>query len=540
MLAATLTCAVAAPAQESLTCGVPVLGTLAPGGKNSYRITTHPGVSMVVQASALSPELGTRRMRLVGAGDPRTTCTGILEFSGQLEETLTLEVDQCTGTSGGTYALTLSVVSGGSDNCGNPLPCGATPDGTEFLVPGEVDSFEAALTAGVPANFKVNYLDPGDFQAPLLTLYDPRGRTNLMQRSFTGSLSITPAMDGIYTALVSAYGSPMRRAYRMELSDAFCKKGPTITHFGIIDPAGVPLPPIAYDPAGRPIFNYETGQGLSLVAEARAGSNRVRPGESTIPDSTGDPDVQMILSQAIGDGSAAVCDTVEPNIGGVPATVPFSFDESPAARDHIHDLGCRFDDGKGRRLGRRDPLEACTFTGQNFGYSFVDQNSTIQYCTSRFESAWALAEGDTTVAAQVKDLAGNFGETREIVVRIGDPQPPTFTPTPTATPRTPTRTATRPFTQTPQRTETATRTPTDRRTPTITPTPDPSLCAGDCGNNRVVTVDEIVVMLNIAVGSTSLDDCRAGDADGDGNIFIGDLLKAVNRLLGSCPPLPGL
>jgi hypothetical protein len=49
-----------------------------------------------------------------------------------------------------------------------------------------------------------------------------------------------PAMDGIYTTLVSAYGSPMRRAYRMELSDAFCKKGPTITHFGIIDPAGVP------------------------------------------------------------------------------------------------------------------------------------------------------------------------------------------------------------------------------------------------------------------------------------------------------------
>lgn len=528
----------AAPAQELLTCGVPALGTLAPGGKNTYRITTRPGVEVVIQSSAVSPELGTRRMRLIGAGPPKTTCTGILQFTGQSEEALTLEIEQCGGTTGGTYTLTLNVVSDDPDNCGWPLGCGATPAGTEFLVPGEVDSFQVALTGGQPADLKVNYLVPGEPNAPLLSIYDPDGHE--ITRSFTGALKVTPAADGIYTGLVSAYGEPMRRAYRMEFSDASCANGPTITHFGIIDPAGIPLDPIGKDPDGRPIFNYEFGQGLSLVTEARAGSSRIRPGESTIPDNTGDGDFQMILSRAIGDGAPAVCDTVPPNIGGVPATVPFSFDESQASREHIHDLGCRFDNGRGSQLGRRDPDEACTFTGQRFGYSFVDRESDIQYCTGRFESAWAFADGDTTVGARAKDISGNFGETREIVVRIGDPNPPTSTPSPTPTSRPPTRTATTSSTQPPERTETATRTPTDRRTPTITPTPDPSLCAGDCGNNREVTVDEVVIMLNIALGSTSLDDCRAGDSDGDGNILIGDLLRAVNRLLGSCPPLSGL
>lgn len=536
MLAAALTCAVAAPAQETLTCGVPVLGTLTPGGKNSYRVATHPGVAIAIQTSALSPELGTRRMRLVGT--PESTCTGILEFTGQVEEILTLEVEQCAGTTGGSYTLTLSVVSDDPDyNCARPLPCGATPDGTEFLVPGEVDAFQVRLEAGREADLTVGYLIP-PVGAPLLSVYDPSGAP--IVDSFAGSVQINPEADGVYTALVSAYGTPMRRAYRLEFFDASCPVGPTITHFGIIDPAGIPLDPIGDDPAGRPIFNFAFGQGLSLVAEARAGHSRIRPGESTIPDNTGDPDIQLILSRAIGDGAAAVCDTVEPNIGGVPATMPFSFDESQASRDHIHDLGCRFDNGRGSQLGRRDPLEACTFTGQRFGYSFVDQDSDIQYCTARFESAWAFADGDTTVAAQVKDISGNFGATREIVVRIGDPQPPTLTPTPTPTARPPTRTATTSFTRPPERTETATRTPTDRRTPTITPTADPSLCAGDCGNNREVTVDEIVIMLNIALGSANLDDCRAGDADGDGSILIGDLLKAVNRLLGSCPPLSGL
>lgn len=539
MFAAALMCAVAVPAQETLSCGVPVLGTLAPGGKNIYRIPTHPGVRVVVQASTLSAALGTPRMHLLGAGSPPTNCQGILEFTGQSAETLTLEVDQCPpGMTGGSYTLTISIVSDSADNCGAPLPCGATPAGTELLVPGEVDSFQVALTAGVPAAFKVNYLDPASPEAPLLTLYDPSGRTNITQRSFSGNLSINPAMDGIYTALVSAYGSPMRRAYRMELSDASCMKGPTITHFGIIDPEGVPLRPIGYDPAGRPIFNHDSGQGIALVAEARAGSSRVLPEESTVPTNNGDPGIQMILSRPIGDGSEAVCDTMPPDIGGVPATL--SFDESQAARDHIADLGCRFNNGQGQNLGRRDPDEACTRTGQRFGYSFVDRKSTIQYCSGRIETAWAFADGDTTVGARAKDRVGNYGETREIVVRIGDPHPPTFTPTPSPTPASPTRTATVSFTRPPPRTETATRTPTDRRTPTITPTPDPSLCAGDCGNDREVTVDEIVIMLRIALGSASLDECRAGDADGDGNILIGDLLKAVNRLLGSCPPLAGL
>jgi hypothetical protein len=539
VLATALACALAAPAQESLTCGVPVVGTLMPGGKNTYRITTRPGVEVVIQSSALSPELGTRRMRLTGAGAPKITCTGILQFTGQSEDALTLEIEQCGGTTGGTYTLTLNVVSDDPDNCGWRLPCGTTPAGTEFLVPGEVDSFQVALTAGQPADLTVNYLDPGNPAAPLLSVYDPDGRE--ITRILHGDVTVEPAVSGTYTALVSAFGAPMRRAYRMELYHPGCRPGPTITQFGIIDGFANPIPPIGFDPAGRPIFNHEIGRELSLFVEARAGANKVRPGDFTVPQAGRDADVQVLFSNPLGDGSPAVCDTVEPNIGGVPATIPLTFEPTTQETlDHIDDMGCRFDNGQGRPIGRRDPDEACTFTGQRFGFSFVDRESDIQYCTSRFENAWEFADRDTTVAVRAKDVLGNFGEPREIVVRIGDPQPPTLTPTPTPTPRAPTRTATMSFTRPPPRSETPTRTPTDRRTPTITPTPDPSLCAGDCGNDRVVSVDEIVLMLNIALGSASLDDCRAGDSDGDGNIFIPDLLKAVNHLIGSCPPLSSL
>src|SRR5205085_212771 len=103
---------------------------------------------------------------------------------------------------------------------------------------------------------------------------------------------------------------------------------------------------------GRPIFNHAFGQGFSLVLEARAGANRHNPGVYPAPYYAGDElidsDMQMILSRPLGNGAAMVCDTAPPDLGGVPATVPFRFDSTPTARDIIHDFGCRFVDGSGQ------------------------------------------------------------------------------------------------------------------------------------------------------------------------------------------------
>ena len=124
---------------------------------------------------------------------------------------------------------------------------------------------------------------------------------------------------------------------------------------------------------------------------------------------------------------------------------------------------------------------------------------------------------------------------------------PTVTPTPSATPSstdTPTSTPSSTPTDTP--TDTPTATPT--LTPTDTPTPSPSLtpsgpptptatlsppCAGDCDGSGDVTINELLTLVNIALGNAATA-CPAGDRNHDGSITIDELLAAVNAALNGC------
>jgi hypothetical protein len=82
-------------------------------------------------------------------------------------------------------------------------------------------------------------------------------------------------------------------------------------------------------------------------------------------------------------------------------------------------------------------------------------------------------------------------------------------------------------------------TPTPAETPpasaTPTPTAPPAVCAGDCGGNGEVTVDELLLMVNIALGNTLPSQCVAGDKNHDGAITIDEILTAVNNALTGCP-----
>jgi hypothetical protein len=49
-----------------------------------------------------------------------------------------------------------------------------------------------------------------------------------------------------------------------------------------------------------------------------------------------------------------------------------------------------------------------------------------------------------------------------------------------------------------------------------------------------VTIDELVTMVNIALGSRPVADCWAGDTSGDGEITIDEIIQAVNRALSGC------
>jgi hypothetical protein len=138
-------------------------------------------------------------------------------------------------------------------------------------------------------------------------------------------------------------------------------------------------------------------------------------------------------------------------------------------------------------------------------------------------------------AAPVSGTCGGCG----VVVGAsctGGVQCATRTPTPTAsvtaTPTNmPTSTATYTLTVTP----TVTSLPSVTPTPTRTPTATPCSCAGDCNCNGGVTVDEILTMVNIALGNTPVTTCEAGDANHDGQITVDEILTAVNHALNGCP-----
>ena len=85
--------------------------------------------------------------------------------------------------------------------------------------------------------------------------------------------------------------------------------------------------------------------------------------------------------------------------------------------------------------------------------------------------------------------------------------------------------------------------PTPTATPTVTPilsatptaTPSVPVCVGDCGNRGEVSVGELILMVNIALGNADPASCPAGDPNQDGAITVNEIVRAVNNSLYDCP-----
>jgi hypothetical protein len=56
---------------------------------------------------------------------------------------------------------------------------------------------------------------------------------------------------------------------------------------------------------------------------------------------------------------------------------------------------------------------------------------------------------------------------------------------------------------------------------------------GDCSGDGVVTIDELTLMVGIALGSTPVSACPPGDANGDGQITIDEVIIAVGLALNA-------
>jgi len=66
-------------------------------------------------------------------------------------------------------------------------------------------------------------------------------------------------------------------------------------------------------------------------------------------------------------------------------------------------------------------------------------------------------------------------------------------------------------------------------------------CVGDCDWDSQVTVDEVVLGVNVALASVPLSACEMFDYDGDGSVTVDELVRGVNNALHGCadPLTPG-
>ena len=160
------------------------------------------------------------------------------------------------------------------------------------------------------------------------------------------------------------------------------------------------------------------GIAFWLVVEGAPGPSGLSVGRFALSDDpTMFPDLQVEVSQQLGNGSAAVCDSTGSMAGGVPAINPPRFDPIQDVIDAVNDLGCRFLDGGGTPMARKRS-EACAKIPPTDDYTFVSDDSTVQFCAF-IDSTLAFSSGDTIVTARLRDDEGNPGVPEQLLVHVG-------------------------------------------------------------------------------------------------------------------------
>ncbi|MFN8628707.1 MAG: hypothetical protein U0587_22395 [Candidatus Binatia bacterium] len=474
-MASTLTARTQAVAQSFLTCGWPVRRHLEAGAANTYDVTVGAGSKLQVDAADLDGGIGPLKLRAAG----QESCGGTLQLAGPIAATIT--VSACDGTGAGDYTISATVVTPGPDTCAPAMPCGLVPYARRFRVPGETDAYTFAGRQGETIQLRAGDIS-GVSGSIRVRLFDPSGAL------VSGSDSCGPVADlplpsaGTYTVLVSPCGSTPSSLYSLSFSSSACPAGPEITYFGVAQANGTALSPVSYDPDGRPIYRAAPA-GFFLVIESRPGRSSATVGRSAYTFSPSDPgvrpDLQVLLSRPLGDGSLAVCDALPPSQGGVPGSASLEYANQQATANAINDFGCRVDDGTGRPQGV-SVGDACTYF-QDVTNHFVDPTSTVQFC-AQIAYAWSFPRGLTVIEARTRDVQGVVGPSRQIVVQVG----------------------------------------TDR-------------CPGDCNGDVRTTVEDLLTGIAIALGRKPADRCPNADMNDDGSVTVDEVLLSVRAATDGCP-----
>jgi hypothetical protein len=195
--------------------------------------------------------------------------------------------------------------------------------------------------------------------------------------------------------------------------------GPIINYLGVARADGQVTQPMGTAGDGTPIYLRPLPQGFFLVVEARPGPSGRPVGQNTFNSALDDPnllpDLQIVVSRPLGNGSPTVCDDGSGGIiGGVPAVNPAVFGGTQASANAINDLTCRFN-------VRSSSGDACTRNAQQDA-AFVVGSTRVQFCpASGIGAEIGFLPGDTRVTARVTDNIGQPGVAAAIIIRVEQP-----------------------------------------------------------------------------------------------------------------------
>jgi hypothetical protein len=186
--------------------------------------------------------------------------------------------------------------------------------------------------------------------------------------------------------------------------------------------AQIPTPTPFYDAQMRRIFPVVGGYAFVIVVEAAPGLSAATAGTSLKPEpDSGRPDLQIQNNRDMGSNpTALVCDTgpASHGGGGIPGINPPSFSEqNQMISDALNDFACRF-----QAFSAAAP---CTKTDATQDPKLLSPGappSTVQFC-DLVASVAAFPPGDSILTVKVRDVNGNLGPAKQIVIRVPTPKP---------------------------------------------------------------------------------------------------------------------
>jgi hypothetical protein len=66
-----------------------------------------------------------------------------------------------------------------------------------------------------------------------------------------------------------------------------------------------------------------------------------------------------------------------------------------------------------------------------------------------------------------------------------------------------------------------------------------AVCRGDCAGDGGVTINDLILAVNVALGAAPVSACSAADRHGNGQVEINQLIAAVNAALTGCSSIAG-